>query len=198
MAEDLRVIKTKENIESHFIELLNRYPFQEITVKMLIAECKINRSTFYRNYEDKYQLLEEITEKLLRKYKKTIYPDIMKIKSDKVEDFEKFLLPMVNYFYENESVLLALNKDDIPAGIFNRMYRIMSQMFLEEITLSYNIRGEKATVASYFSNVIASNLLTTMRWWHLEHPELPKDKIMEILVKCITKGVYSSMHELEK
>ena len=198
MAEDLRVIKTKENIESHFIELLNRYPFQEITVKMLITECKINRSTFYRNYEDKYQLLEEITEKLLRKYKKTIYPDIMKIKSDKVEDFEKFLLPMVNYFYENESVLLALNKDDIPAGIFNRMYRIMSQMFLEEITLSYNIRGEKATVASYFSNVIASNLLTTMRWWHLEHPELPKDKIMEILVKCITKGVYSSMHELEK
>ena len=198
MAEDLRVIKTKENIESHFIELLNRYPFQEITVKMLIAECKINRSTFYRNYEDKYQLLEEITEKLLRKYKKTIYPDIMKIKSDKVEDFEKFLLPMVNYFYENESVLLALNKDDIPAGIFNRMYRIMSQMFLEEITLSYNIRGEEATVASYFSNVIASNLLTTMRWWHLEHPELPKDKIMEILVKCITKGVYSSMHELEK
>lgn len=198
MAEDLRVIKTKENIESHFIELLNRYPFQEITVKMLIAECKINRSTFYRNYEDKYQLLEEITEKLLRKYKKTIYPDIMKIKSDKVEDFEKFLLPMVNYFYENESVLLALNKDDIPAGIFNRMYRIMSQMFLEEITLSYNIWGEKATVASYFSNVIASNLLTTMRWWHLEHPELPKDKIMEILVKCITKGVYSSMHELEK
>lgn len=198
MAEDLRVIKTKENIESHFIELLNRYPFQEITVKMLIAECKINRSTFYRNYEDKYQLLEEITEKLLRKYKKTIYPDIMKIKSDKVEDFEKFLLPMVNYFYENESVLLALNKDDIPAGIFNRMYRIMSEMFLEEITLSYNIQGEKATVASYFSNVIASNLLTTMRWWHLEHPELPKDKIMEILVKCITKGVYSSMHELEK
>ena len=198
MAEDLRVIKTKENIESHFIELLNRYPFQEITVKMLIAECKINRSTFYRNYEDKYQLLEEITEKLLRKYKKTIYPDIMKIKSDKVEDFEKFLLPMVNYFYENESVLLALNKDDIPAGIFNRMYRIMSEMFLEEITLSFNIRGEKATVASYFSNVIASNLLTTMRWWHLEHPELPKDKIMEILVKCITKGVYSSMHELEK
>ena len=66
MAEDLRVIKTKENIESHFIELLNRYPFQEITVKMLIAECKINRSTFYRNFEDKYQLLEDITEKLLR------------------------------------------------------------------------------------------------------------------------------------
>lgn len=198
MAEDLRVIKTKENIESHFIELLNRYPFQEITVKMLIAECKINRSTFYRNYEDKYQLLEEITEKLLRKYKKTIYPDIMKIKSDKVEDFEKFLLPMVNYFYENESVLLALNKDAVPAAIFDRMYRIMSEMFLEEITLSYNIRGEKATVASYFSNVIASNLLTTMRWWHLEHPELPKDKIMEILVKCITKGVYSSMHELER
>ena len=198
MSEDLRVIKTKENIESHFIELLNRYPFQDITVKMLIVECKINRSTFYRNYEDKYQLLEEITEKLLKKYKKAVHPDIMKIKSDKVEDFERFLVPLVNYFYDNEKVLLALNKDDIPAGIFNRMYRIMSEMFLEEITLSYNIKDEKLKIASYFSNVIASNLLTTMRWWHLDHPELPREKVLEILVKCITKGVYSSMHELEK
>ena len=198
MSEDLRVIKTKENIESHFIELLNRYTFQDITVKMLIAECKINRSTFYRNYEDKYQLLEEITEKLLEKYKKAVYPDIMKIKSDKIEDFEKFLVPLVNYFYNNKKVLLALNKDDIPAGIFNKMYRIMSEMFLEEITLSYNIKGEKIKIASYFSNVIASNLLTTMRWWHLDNPELPKEKVLEILVKCVTKGVYSSMHELEK
>ena len=198
MSEDLRVIKTKENIESHFIELLNRYPFQDITVKMLIVECKINRSTFYRNYEDKYQLLEEITEKLLKKYKKAVHPDIMKIKSDKVEDFERFLVPLVNYFYDNEKVLLALNKDDIPAGIFNRMYRIMSEMFLEEITLSYNIKDEKLKIASYFSNVIASNLLTTMRWWHLDHPELPREKVLEILVKCITKGVYSSMYELEK
>lgn len=46
---DLRVKKTRENIEEHFLQLLEKYPFQEISVKQLILECRINRSTFYRN-----------------------------------------------------------------------------------------------------------------------------------------------------
>ena len=70
MAEDLRVIKTRENIQSHFISLLNDYPFQDITIQMLITNCKINRSTFYRNYKDKYDLLEKISNDLLENYKK--------------------------------------------------------------------------------------------------------------------------------
>lgn len=35
---DLRVQKTRENIRSHFLQLLRTCPFQEITVKQLIQE----------------------------------------------------------------------------------------------------------------------------------------------------------------
>ena len=66
MSKDLRNIKTKENIESHFINLLERYKFQDITIKLLINECQINRSTFYRNYEDKYDLIYKIVEELIK------------------------------------------------------------------------------------------------------------------------------------
>ena len=70
MSKDLRNIKTKENIESHFINLLERYKFQDITIKLLINECQINRSTFYRNYEDKYDLIYKIVEELIKQFKK--------------------------------------------------------------------------------------------------------------------------------
>lgn len=72
MGEDLRTIKTQQNIQSHFLKLLETYNFKDITIKSLINECKINRSTFYRNYEDKYDLIYKITEELITKFKKNI------------------------------------------------------------------------------------------------------------------------------
>ena len=66
---DLRVKKTRENIEEHFLQLLEKYPFQEISVKQLILECRINRSTFYRNYEDKYDLIQKIAQEVLEQFR---------------------------------------------------------------------------------------------------------------------------------
>ena len=58
MSEDLRVIKTRSNIRKEFLSLLEQYEFRAITVSMIIERCQINRSTFYRNYEDKYALAD--------------------------------------------------------------------------------------------------------------------------------------------
>lgn len=46
MSEDLRVTKTRQNIQMTFIRLLEQCRFQDITIKQLIQECQINRSTF--------------------------------------------------------------------------------------------------------------------------------------------------------
>ena len=62
MSQDLRTQKTRTAIEDSLIRLLQCYPFQEITVRMLIEDCRINRSTFYRNYEDMRLRLKETTE----------------------------------------------------------------------------------------------------------------------------------------
>ena len=36
MGEDLRTIKTQQNIQSHFLKLLETYNFKDITIKSLI------------------------------------------------------------------------------------------------------------------------------------------------------------------
>ena len=61
MKEDLRVIKTKENIKKSMLHLLKKYAFKDITMSMLVDECRINKTTFYRHYSDKYDLIEKIS-----------------------------------------------------------------------------------------------------------------------------------------
>ena len=49
MKEDLRVIKTKDNIKNSMLHLLKKYEFKDITMSMLVDECRINKTTFYRH-----------------------------------------------------------------------------------------------------------------------------------------------------
>jgi len=193
---DLRVIKTRQNIQSHFIALLNHYPFQDITIKMLIDECKINRSTFYRNYEDKYDLLNKIADDLLEKYQRTIRAEIVTMQTTNSENLNTYVLPLVNYFDKYKDTLRPLSKHYIPIHLFDSMAEIMSACFLEEIKTSYSIKESEIKTSFYYVNLITNNILTTMKWWHFTCPELSKQEIIGILNSCITKGVFFSMQEL--
>ena len=57
---DLRVIKTKRNIENAFLALLQQKDFHAITVQDILSTALINRSTFYKHYVDKYALTESL------------------------------------------------------------------------------------------------------------------------------------------
>lgn len=60
MKTDSRIIQTKRAIKSEIINLLRQYPLNKITVKMLCDKAEINRATFYRYYEDVYDLYDKI------------------------------------------------------------------------------------------------------------------------------------------
>lgn len=57
---DLRIVKTKRNIYSAFMELLENEPFENIKVSEICSKAMINRSTFYSHFEDKYELLDAL------------------------------------------------------------------------------------------------------------------------------------------
>lgn len=60
--EDPRVLRTRQLIRTAFRDLLQRKGFDAITIKDIAQEATINRATFYAHFEDKYALLDEVTE----------------------------------------------------------------------------------------------------------------------------------------
>lgn len=48
-----------------FRELLHEYPFEKITIQMISNKAGVNRSTFYLNFQDKYELYDVLTEEIL-------------------------------------------------------------------------------------------------------------------------------------
>lgn len=62
---DRRTAYTRMIIKEAFLTLLDNKSLEEITIKELCLEANINRATFYRNFDDIYDLFEQIEKELM-------------------------------------------------------------------------------------------------------------------------------------
>jgi AcrR family transcriptional regulator len=62
--EDLRVRRTRKSLQDAFIELTIQKGFEAVTVRDITERAMVNRATFYRHFQDKYDLLERYMEDL--------------------------------------------------------------------------------------------------------------------------------------
>ncbi|WP_426844852.1 TetR/AcrR family transcriptional regulator [Metabacillus sp. 84] len=63
---DLRIIRTRRSIRDAFIQLVREKGFEAMTIHDITAKAMINRGTFYLHYQDKYDLLERLTDEVFQ------------------------------------------------------------------------------------------------------------------------------------
>ncbi|MBA3872687.1 MAG: TetR family transcriptional regulator, partial [Anaerolineae bacterium] len=57
--EDVRIQRTRQLLQQALIDLTVEMGFAPITVRDITQRARVNRSTFYRYYLDKYDLLNQ-------------------------------------------------------------------------------------------------------------------------------------------
>lgn len=65
MAYIKKTTKTQKKFEETLLKLMKSKKFETITVNDITELADVNRSTFYRHYLDKYDLLEKIEDNIL-------------------------------------------------------------------------------------------------------------------------------------
>lgn len=58
-------LQTRENIKSSLLKLMEPQPFTSITIQDIVKEADLNRSSFYRYFDDKYAVVEEIENEII-------------------------------------------------------------------------------------------------------------------------------------
>jgi AcrR family transcriptional regulator len=58
--KDIRVRRSRKFIREAFIDLIDERGLEAVTVGEIIDRAMVSRATFYRNYQDKYDLVEQI------------------------------------------------------------------------------------------------------------------------------------------
>jgi AcrR family transcriptional regulator len=66
MASNLRVRRTQKLLRDALIELIEEQGFDSLTVGQITERAMVSRAAFYRNYQDKYALVEQIFEEAIQ------------------------------------------------------------------------------------------------------------------------------------
>lgn len=174
--EDLRVIKTKRNIEETFLSLLEKSTFEHITVKQILEAALISKGTFYAHYLDKYDLAEKLVARALQEFRLGIHERLVWLLS---KDSQSEVWP---------SLQKTMQKT-IPRLILLRKIRTdtidvndsMKSIIREEFLAFQESRGVKLSNPTLNAQIV-TNLVMGFIEWQLEHPNQIslKDYIKEI------------------
>ena len=103
MLQDKRILKTKKNLKSSLIKILSEKPFEKTTVKEICKEAKTTRMTFYTHYNDKYDLLDAISEDIIKKAQDEYHrlQSENNKNKDSIISYCNFLDSILNTYYNN-------------------------------------------------------------------------------------------------
>ena len=173
---DLRVLKTKQNIRRTFINMLCEMDFEKITVKELAERAMINRKTFYSHYDSLDILLQKLQNEMAQEF-------IKRTKNMKrPKDLDKVTREFFIYSEELGKFGEKLNCSD------SHVSKQVTDFLMQQ---TWNLPKEYSS--PYVQNIIKSFVsqatLIIYRQWLKDEKKLSLDEIIKLASKLICNGV---------
>jgi Transcriptional regulator len=180
--EDIRIQKSKNSIRFAFIELLKKEGFSKITVKEIISNAKVNRSTFYAHYLDKYDLLEQLEQDLLHDIQSFMQQAPVEQVLSHAADYRSisdYINRMLQYMFENGKVFMLLYGPDGDPAFHRKLNEMVHTIYVEN-QLASNFSIPEDYALSAIIGTITSLISTWIQKEFTESPEELGSIIMEV------------------
>lgn len=127
MTKTSKTIQTRQNIQNALISLMETQSFNTITIANIVKEAGLNRSTFYRYFDDKYTLVEEIENEIINHLENTIISqgDLLLSDSDKYD----VLFHVLSYFSKEASIATILLGENGDPSFVHKLTKSIKEHF---------------------------------------------------------------------
>ena len=162
---DRRQQKTRDAIFNAFVNLLTRKNYNRITVKDIIDEANVGRTTFYDHFETKDALLCELCINLFDH----VFSDQPGIESDhdfalSEGDARKIVSHILYHLKDNGKNIARLL-----VGESSEIFLVYFKKYLDEMIMKYifaRLIGKSSTVPEAFlRNHISGSFVNMVQWW---------------------------------
>jgi AcrR family transcriptional regulator len=165
---DIRIVKSRALILDALIELMKEKPYEEISIKELAEESCVARQTFYRNFNNKEDVLLYYIDEIFDDY----FADV-KEKLHTQDSIRDLSMRLLEIWKENKKIFLALQKAGLIHMTLERFsqYALMLQKHLDDST------GKKSEQLTYAAHFIAGGTYMVLSKWFQENMKVPVDEM---------------------
>lgn len=176
--ENRRVKYSKKLIQDSLLQLLQEKPLEKITVKELCERADVNRGTFYRYYEDIFDLFETIEQALatdFEKHAETIH----------TQGMVPFLTDLLLGAEKNRDLVIILSNDRGDDSFFrkciDRLYELLSPQWKKYISCS-----DKEMKALY--TIAASGIESITFEWLKGNIDMTAEELAQLFYNVFMDG----------
>lgn len=159
--------KTKKLIQQTFIDILEHKSFESITVGDIAKRANINRGTFYLHYLDKFDLLDQIEQRLFFDLGEHI--DELQARYLRSQTFEKEQEQLADGLFSfikgHAPVLKILLSDRGRAGFHLRFKNSFSEKVRKNLEQHESFYVDLQVPIDYFLSFITSAFLGLIEQW---------------------------------
>jgi len=142
----------REALGLALFQLMKRKPFQEITISELVKVAGVSRSSFYRNFTSKEQMLCGYISTLYQNFFQT---EAVPRQMNRQEDVRAFLLPRFQFIKQHRALFAALCEH-------NMLYYFFQQT---ESNLIVLLCGQKESLSPYYRAMCSGACAGIVRCW---------------------------------
>lgn len=194
--EDLRIQKTRKSLKQALIRLLDKKPFEKISVTDICKESNISRITFYTHYDHKYGLVQEIFNdyadmgRTMYRTKQAMSMNLIPSKSADIQNFVAFIEVVFEIIISNYHFFKHVSQEENPY-----LLSIQNTILLDTVEALAK-KQEKSSRLKYSARQITGFLIYGLVGFISESKkeELPyqqyKDDIERLVIDLLEKAIF--------
>lgn len=178
--QDLRVQKTHQALITSFSDLLQTKSFEQITVQDLCAN--VRRSTFYRHFNDKYDLLNHVVGTLIDHFRKLYLPDINP--DNPRQFFEKLMRDVLTFIHDNKDIVRSV----ITLNFYGEVYTIFYEQIYKAVQKQIEFdrqSGQFYVDVTIYGEFLTGGILSVITNWIQHGQQQSIDKVTKEIVNMI-------------
>ena len=195
-----KIITTEKKIKAAFIYLVNEKGLNHITIKDITEIAQINRSTFYKHFMDKPDLVNHYEQQFLNQITDTLNDGLVDLphKSQKSPiEMQMQLYSTINeiieYIYDEIELIKSLIGPNGDPHFEEKIKDLLNNILNSDLDI---IKGSHL-ISTYIPNdyaheIIISELLNIIKLWLTKSNPEPPQKISEIIMRAR----YLSPHDI--
>ncbi len=189
---DLRVVKTLQQIDQALLSLLKEIPFQKITVNLLCKTALINRSTFYKYYTDKYDLLDRYLDRILQEFQEHVNVDFVITDPEQTDDefYQSPFKALTAFLFTKKEEYLILWNASIERHPYNEMADLIYTQILQKLLSAYPDLSQKQVYCELYAQLFSSNIMTLVRWWLTNTHTVSAEEVQKIMHENMKHGLF--------
>ena len=174
MKHEITSMNTKNSLANSLRKAMEKKTFSKITVSEIIADCGVNRKTFYYHFQDIYDLLRWMLEQ-----------DAIEVvkKFDLIVDYEEALTFVMNYVENNNHIINcaydSIGHDHVKSFFYSDFIILVSNLISRaEEKLDVKLDEDYKSFLSKFYTEALSGMLME---WIKNRETLDKSKVIEYI-----------------